>query len=75
MQLRHLVLFPLLLIPLQHDAAQSTSAVDKAIISAGFPHVIEALQPEADYKFSYAALKLLLKPEGLLWNFTSGKVQ
>ncbi|QNH60653.1 hypothetical protein [Hymenobacter sediminicola] len=32
----------------------------------GFPHVIEALQPETDYLFSYATLTPWLKPKGVL---------
>ncbi|MBD2717010.1 hypothetical protein KBK19_18335 [Microvirga sp. STR05] len=32
----------------------------------GFPHVLEALQPETDYLFSYATLTPWLKPRGLL---------
>lgn len=32
----------------------------------GFPHVIQALQPEADYLFPYAALSAWLKPKGPL---------
>ncbi|AII54147.1 hypothetical protein [Hymenobacter sp. APR13] len=32
----------------------------------GFPHVIQALQPETDYLFPYADLKAWLKPKGPL---------
>ncbi|WBA42741.1 hypothetical protein [Hymenobacter canadensis] len=32
----------------------------------GFPHVIQALQPESDYLFPYADLKAWLKPKGPL---------
>lgn len=66
MQLGHLVLFSLLLIPLQHNAAQSTSAVDKEIIYAGFPTCDEALQSEGEYKFKEVNLKPFLKLDGLL---------
>jgi hypothetical protein len=32
----------------------------------GFPHIIEALQPDPDYQFTYADIKLWLKPKGPL---------
>lgn len=32
----------------------------------GFPHLMQALQPDTDYLFSYADLKLWLKPKGAL---------
>lgn len=36
------------------------------LYDAGFPHVIQALQPEGRYFFSYAELKPFIKSEGLL---------
>ena len=35
----------------------------------GFPHVIQALQPEGRYFFSWAELKAFIKPDGLLARF------
>ncbi|WP_375435803.1 hypothetical protein [uncultured Hymenobacter sp.] len=32
----------------------------------GFPHLIEALQPDSDYQLTYADIKLWLKPKGPL---------
>ena len=39
------------------------------LYDAGFPHVIEALQPDGRYRFTYTELKPYLKPDGLLWQF------
>ena len=45
------------------------------LYDAGFPHVIEALQPDGQYKFTYAELKPFLKREGPLWQFVNGGIQ
>ena len=39
------------------------------LYDAGFPHVIEALEPDGRYRFRYQELKPFLKPDGLLWQF------
>jgi len=39
------------------------------LYDAGFPHAIEAFEPEGKYFFSYAELKPYLKSDGLLWQF------
>ncbi|HEV2704900.1 MAG TPA: hypothetical protein VGV59_03190 [Pyrinomonadaceae bacterium] len=39
------------------------------MFDAGFPHVIEALEPEGDYLFSYAQLAPYIKRDGLLQRF------
>lgn len=39
------------------------------LYDAGFPHVIQALEPDGRYRFSYKELKPYLKPDGLLWQF------
>jgi len=39
------------------------------LYDAGFPHVIEALEPDGRYRFSYKELKPYLKPDSLLWQF------
>ena len=39
------------------------------LYDAGFPHVIQALQPDGRYSFTYKELKPFLKPDGLLWQF------
>ncbi len=39
------------------------------LYDAGFPHVIQALEPDGRYRFSYQELKPFLKPDGLLWQF------
>jgi hypothetical protein len=39
------------------------------LYDAGFPHAIEALQPDGRYHFSYKELKPYLKPDGPLWQF------
>ncbi len=39
------------------------------LYDAGFPHVIQALQPDGEYFFTYAELKPFLKPDGLLGKF------
>jgi len=39
------------------------------LYDAGFPHVIQALQPVGEYFFSYAELKSYIKREGLLGTF------
>jgi hypothetical protein len=41
------------------------------LYDAGFPHVIQALQPEGRYFFSYAALKDFIRRDGLLGRFKS----
>jgi hypothetical protein len=35
----------------------------------GFPHVIEALQPAGEFKFTWSQLKPFVKPGGLLARF------
>ena len=39
------------------------------LYDAGFPHVIQALQPDGRYRFTYQELKPYLKPNSLLWQF------
>lgn len=39
------------------------------LYDAGFPHVIQALQPDGRYSFTYKELKPFLKPGSLLWQF------
>lgn len=39
------------------------------IYDAGFPHVIQALEPEGKYVFSFAELKPYIKPDGPLGQF------
>lgn len=39
------------------------------LYDAGFPHVIEAIEPDGRYRFTYRELKPFLKPDGLLWQF------
>lgn len=39
------------------------------LYDAGFPHVIEALQPDGRYRFTFVELKPFLKADGLLWQF------
>jgi len=39
------------------------------LYDAGFPHVIQAIQPDGRYSFTYKELKPFLKPDGLLWQF------
>lgn len=39
------------------------------LYDAGFPHAIEAFEPEGKYFFSYLELKPYLKGDGLLWQF------
>jgi hypothetical protein len=39
------------------------------LYDAGFPHVIQAIQPDGRYRFTYKELKPYLKPDGLLWQF------
>lgn len=39
------------------------------LYDAGFPHVIQAIQPDGRYRFTYKELKPFLKPDGLLWQF------
>ena len=39
------------------------------LYDAGFPHVIQALQPNGEYFFTYSQLKPFLKPGGLLGKF------
>ena len=39
------------------------------LYDAGFPHVIQALQPAGEYFFTYSELKPFLKPDGLLGKF------
>lgn len=39
------------------------------LYDAGFPHVVQALEPEGQYFFSYAELALYIKREGLLAKF------
>lgn len=39
------------------------------LYDAGFPHVIQALQPERKYFFSYAELRPFIKTDGLLGKF------
>lgn len=45
------------------------------LYDAGFPHVIEALQPVGKYKFSYSELKPFIKPRGPLWQFVNSEIQ
>lgn len=45
------------------------------LYDAGFPHVIEALQPDGQYKFTYGELKPFIKREGPLWQFVNGGIQ
>jgi hypothetical protein len=50
------------------------SVSDKGITflyDAGFPHVVQALEPEGKYFLSYAELRSVIKPEGLLGRFIS----
>ncbi|HEY2963495.1 MAG TPA: hypothetical protein VGJ37_13815 [Pyrinomonadaceae bacterium] len=39
------------------------------LYDAGFPHVIQALEPDGRYGFTYKELKPYLKADGLLWQF------
>lgn len=39
------------------------------LYDAGFPHVIQALEPEGGYFFSYSALKDIIKSDGLLGRY------
>lgn len=39
------------------------------LYDAGFPHVIQALEPDGRYRFTYQELKPFLKPDGLLRQF------
>ena len=39
------------------------------LYDAGFPHVIQALQPDGKYFFSYSELKPFIKPDGPLGQF------
>ena len=39
------------------------------LYDAGFPHVIQAIEPDGHYHFTYKELKPFLKPDGLLWQF------
>jgi len=39
------------------------------IYDAGFPHVIQAAQPDGQYFFTWAELKPFIKPDGLLGKF------
>jgi hypothetical protein len=39
------------------------------LYDAGFPHVIEALQPDGRYLFEYSKLKPFIKQGGPLWQF------
>ena len=39
------------------------------LYDAGFPHAIEAFEPEGHYFFSYSELRPYLKNDGLLWQF------
>jgi len=39
------------------------------IYDAGFPHVIEAAQPDGRYFFTWAQIKSFIKPDGLLGKF------
>lgn len=43
------------------------------LFDAGFPHVIQALQPDGRYFFSFAALKTFVKSDGPLAILLSGK--
>lgn len=40
------------------------------IYDAGFPHVIQALEPEGRFFFDWAQIKSYIKPDGLLGRFT-----
>ena len=39
------------------------------LYDAGFPHVIQAIEPDGRYRFTYRELKPFLKPDGLLGQF------
>ncbi|HEV2883445.1 MAG TPA: hypothetical protein VGW36_01230 [Pyrinomonadaceae bacterium] len=39
------------------------------LYDAGYPHAIQAFEPEGQYFFSYAELKQFIKPDGLLGRF------
>jgi hypothetical protein len=39
------------------------------LYDAGFPHVIQALQPNGRYFFSYAELKPFIRPDSALGQF------
>jgi len=41
------------------------------LYDAGYPHVIQALEPNGRYFLSYAELKPYIKPGGLLWQFVN----
>jgi len=54
------------------DAFDEYSINDKGvtiIYDSGFPHVIEAAQPDGRYFFTWAELKPFIKPDGLLGKF------
>lgn len=54
------------------DTFDQYSVSDKGvtfIYDAGFPHAIQAAQPDGRYFFSWAELKPYIKPEGLLGRF------
>jgi hypothetical protein len=39
------------------------------LYDAGFPHAIQALEPNGNYFFSYAELRPFIKKDGLLGTF------
>jgi hypothetical protein len=45
------------------------------LYDAGFPHVIEALQPDGEYMFTYDQLKPFIKPNSRLWQFVDGSIK
>lgn len=54
------------------DTFNEFSVSDKGvtiIYDAGFPHVIQAAQPDGRYFFTWAQIKPLIKPDGLLAKF------
>lgn len=54
------------------DSFDEFSVSDKGvtiIYDAGFPHVIQALQPDGRYFFTWAEVKTFIKPAGLLARF------
>lgn len=56
----------------QVENLNDLSISDKGITffyDAGFPHVIQALEPVGAYLFSYAELRSFIKPEGQLGSF------
>lgn len=56
----------------QRENMDEFSISDKGITflyDAGFPHVIQALEPVGKYFFSYAELHSFIKPEGTLGSF------